>query len=366
MPARQSTISQSSIRGGNKTAPQSATTRQKKSVFPERTGGRSWDDYRIMMAVAETGSLRAASRSLSMSRNTVKVHLDMMERDLGGALFRADHTGISLTPLGAELSSVARRMHMAEVRLPAYDDSDFAAAADEVRIATTEGLGTFWLMPRIGEFLDSHSDIRASLQCEMRGVDTLFRNVDLAVQLDRPPSPDLMIQRIGSLHLTPFATQAYLDTHGVPALGKLEGHRLIWQEAPQVRDDLLTAFLPDEQARQLVKITTNSSTSHFAAIQGGAGVGFLPSYAALLSDKLVPIPLEIPIRRDIFLVAHAETVPNPRVQAAKAWLKSAFDPQRFPWFGDERYDPALIRERYDSNVVVNMFSSRYQAKEMPD
>ncbi len=353
MAKRQSAISQSSIQGGKKIAPQ-----KDRPAFPERTNGRSWDDYRIMLAVAESGSLRAASRALSMSRNTVKVHLDMMERDLGGALFRADHTGISLTPLGAELSSVARRMHMAEVHLPAYDDGDTERAPNEVRITTTEGLGTFWLMPRIADFLGSNPDTRASIQCDMREVDTLFRNVDLAVQLDRPASQDLMIQRIGTLHLTPFATQSYLDRFGTPSLDDLDDHSLIWQKAPQVRDDLLSAFLSPERIRDVLKVVTNTSTSHYAAVESGAGFGFLPNFSVLFSEKLVPIPLNIPLRRDIFLVSHSETVPNPRVRAARDWLRDAFDARRFPWFGDEAFDPNLIRERSENDVVVDMFSSR--------
>jgi DNA-binding transcriptional LysR family regulator len=56
-----------------------------------------------------------------------------------------------------------------------------------IRLAITEGLGSFWLTPRIVDYMnETGAQNRIELQCAMRSVDVLRMEADISVQLERP------------------------------------------------------------------------------------------------------------------------------------------------------------------------------------
>jgi DNA-binding transcriptional LysR family regulator len=86
----------------------------------------------------------------------------------------------------------------------------------EVRVAVTEGLGTFWLAPRLVEFQQSFPNILVDLHCAMRSADVSRHEADVAIHLSRPTAPDVKLVRLGRMHLMFFASQKYIDTYGTP------------------------------------------------------------------------------------------------------------------------------------------------------
>lgn len=58
------------------------------------------EQLEYLVAVAESGSFRAAARKLNVSRPAVSVALKSLEEELGGALFIKESRGSRLTPLG--------------------------------------------------------------------------------------------------------------------------------------------------------------------------------------------------------------------------------------------------------------------------
>ncbi|MDX1576662.1 MAG: LysR family transcriptional regulator, partial [Kiloniellales bacterium] len=69
-----------------------------------------WDDLRIALAVAETGSLSAAARSLGLSHSTVLRRLSAFEAKIGVRLFERQPRGYAPTAAGLEARETARRM----------------------------------------------------------------------------------------------------------------------------------------------------------------------------------------------------------------------------------------------------------------
>ena len=86
----------------------------------------------------------------------------------------------------------------------------------EVKIAVTEGTGTFWLAPRLVELQRAYPKLLVNLKCLMTPADVSSLEADLAVQLIRPNSPELKVVRLGFLHTMPFAAQSYINTYGLP------------------------------------------------------------------------------------------------------------------------------------------------------
>lgn len=316
----------------------------------------SWDNLRLLLVLAESGSFRAAALVAGVSLNTIRTKIDRLERQMGGTLIRRSVEGIALTQDGMELVSIARQMRALgktaeRVQMGAEPDRD-----RKVKITVTEGLGTFWLVPHLVQFRNRNPGIRVDLHCDMAVPDVLFRDTDIAVQLERPSSPDLIVQRIGTLHLLPFAAENYLREFGMPAsLADADNHRLVWQEADQVSSEVLPMFMPAASTAKMIAVTTNTSSAHFWAVAKGAGIGFLPTYVRAVSRSARPIDIGVQLRRDIYLVHHPDAVRFAEVRQALSWLREAFDPARYPWFSDKFIHPDDFEPRFREGNVVKLF-----------
>ncbi|AYJ86801.1 LysR family transcriptional regulator [Sphingomonas paeninsulae] len=316
----------------------------------------SWDNLRLFLIVAEAGSFRAAANTAGVSLNTIRTKIERLERQIGGPLFRRSVEGVMPTQDGHELVSIAREMRALGRTTERVQRGATAPRTSQVRITATEGVGTFWLIPRLVEFQGSNPDIRVDLNCEMKAPDVLFRDVDIAVQLVPPTSPDLIVQRVATLHLMPFASESYLRTHGTPtSIADAAKHKLVWQEADQVSSDLLSAFVDPKVRDTIIAVKTNTSSAHYWAVAKGAGIGFLPTYARALSRSTRPLNIGLHLRRDVYLVHHPDSVRFPEVRKALDWLRESFDKTKFPWFADEFIHPDEFEARFSDSVVVNLF-----------
>src|SRR6266498_340173 len=104
-----------------------------------------WDAARVFLEVVRCGSFRSAAERLSLSINVVRRRIDDFERQTGTTLFTRDVHGTHLTDEGALVVSAVERMEAAAFDVLRTSDSTANALSGEVRVAVTEGLGTFWL-----------------------------------------------------------------------------------------------------------------------------------------------------------------------------------------------------------------------------
>src|SRR3954470_13891226 len=131
-------------------------------------GLTDWDTARVFLEVVRCGSSRAASERLGLSINAGRRRIDDFERQIGATLFTRDVHGTRLTDEGALVVSAVERMEAAAFELMRAGSSVTQSLSGEVRIAVTEGLGTFWVAPRLVEFQRSYPNILVDLHCAMR------------------------------------------------------------------------------------------------------------------------------------------------------------------------------------------------------
>ena len=180
----------------------------------------------------------------------------------------------------------------------------------EVRIAITEGLGTFWLAPRLVEFQRSFPGLVVDLSCQMRSADVLRLEAEAAVQLTKPTAADLKVVKLGRLHAIPFAGQGYADTYGKPKTREeLLKHRIVMQVTEQVASrEIYDRLFPGVPQPGFVAIRTNVSSAHYWAIAKGAGIGWLPTYAGAIGARVLPLDIDPELRfsLDIWLTYHPD------------------------------------------------------------
>jgi DNA-binding transcriptional LysR family regulator len=317
----------------------------------------SWDDFRVFLTVSEAGSLKAAAKALSCSHNTVRSQVKRLEDMAGAPLVVRTATGATLTELGEKLRDVALEMKAASRGFSRSLKSAATQSRTRLHISVTEGLGTFWMVPRFAQFHEANPQILVTLDCKM-GRDEIQDHVsDLAVQLVKPSDDRLVCTRLGALHLMPFASRDYLKRHGEPgSIEEARAHQWVLQIADQVRTDLFTAFFGEEEASEAIALKTNNSAAHYWAIAKGIGIGMLPTYARAITGNIVPIDMGLEFRRDIWLVYHPDVRQNRASVQAIAWIKEAFDQRRYPWFSDAFVHPSQFEQDFSGTNIVRLFA----------
>lgn len=320
--------------------------REERKTLP--AGLTDWDAARIFLEVVRGGSFRSAADRLSLSINAVRRRIDDFERQTGATLFMRDVHGSRLTADGVRVVSAVEQMEAASFELLRTSEGAANGLSGEIRVAVTEGLGAFWLAPRLVEFRQSLPNLAVDLHCEMRSADVSRNEADVAIHLSRPAVLDVKLVRLGRMHLTLFASRSYIETHGTPrAVSDLAKHRLVLQIADkEAAKDALDGVFSGYAQHDVVAMRTNVSSTNYFAVANGAGIGILPTYACALGGKLIPLDLDLHWSFDIWLSYHPTSARIPRVRQMIDWLKEAFNPAKYPWFQDELIFP------WELNAVV--------------
>src|ERR1700747_3009057 len=199
------------------------------------SGLPDWDAARIFLEVVRCGSFRSAAERLGLSINAVRRRIDDFERQTAATLFTRDVHGARLTEEGALMVSAVERMEAASFDLLRASDGGAKALSGEVRVAVTEGLGTFWLAPRLVEFQQSFPNILVDLHCAMRSADVSRHEADVAIHLSRPAGLDVKLVRLWRMAMMFFASPKYLSDHGSPkTIEELGKHRIVMQIVDEV------------------------------------------------------------------------------------------------------------------------------------
>jgi DNA-binding transcriptional LysR family regulator len=330
------------------------------------TGRRlpTWENVHAFLQVIEHGSFRSAALKLGLPINRLRHRVAKLEQQLGVTLLTRHVDGVRATAEGEQVLAAARSMEAAYFGLMRAKEMAQPSAAGEVKLASTEGLGTFWLAPRLAEFRRTHPNLLVDLRCAMRPVDMLRLEADAAVQLVRPGEADLKLVKLGRLHVIPYAAASYVETYGAPDSAEaLSGHRLVLQVGEQTIA-VYASVLGDRPQAGLVCVRTNSSSAHALAVASGAGIGWLATYASAITEGLVAIDLDARSMFDVWLTYHPDVARTPRVRHVIDWVVDSFDPRRFPWFRDEFVHPREFAGIYRGEPLFNV-SGHFAEDEVP-
>jgi DNA-binding transcriptional LysR family regulator len=315
-----------------------------------------WEAAHIFLEVARCSSFRAAAQKLGQSVNALRRRVDALEKDLGVPLLIRHVSGVRLTDEGSKIYSAALRMEGASFDLLQARNISEKQVEGEVLLSITEGLGSFWLVPKLAEFQRSNPKLTLNLKCSQIPPDLLRLEADVSVQLVRPKEPDLKVVKLGYLHMMFFASQSYVDAHGSPTtVPELDNHRLViltdeggnWENAYQ---KALSGIL----SPGLITLRNNVSSAHFWSIVNGAGIGILPTYVKALGSTLVPLDLGAFHKHEIWMTYRSDAKRIARIRRTIEWIARSFDPGKFPWFRDDFVHPSRFAEMYKGGPLAGM------------
>ena len=248
-----------------------------------------WDKLRIFHAVADAGSLTHAGDVLHLSQSAVSRQVHALEEMLGSTLFHRHARGLILTEQGEMLfdatKAMSRKLDTTTARIRDSEEH----VAGELKITTTTGFGTLWLVPRLGKLYERYPDLKIDLMLEERVLDLPMREADMAIRMKEPSQADLIRRRLLNIRMRLYVSPEYAALRGVPqTLEELSSHRLICQNptTPQVSAG---AVLSQSLLTRHVSATLLVN-SYFGVLQGvlsHVGVGILPDYMETEAPHLI-------------------------------------------------------------------------------
>ena len=281
----------------------------------------NWDDMRYFLAVAETGSLSAASRRLHVAQPTVGRRIQALESGLKARLFEHFSHGYTLTAIGEQLLEHAQTMEQAALRIERRAAGIEQQIAGPVGVATTEGLG-YWLTAKLPLLRERYPQLELELMIDMSLIDMLRRQADVALRVGGPGSDALVGRCVGQVGFGLFAAPDYLAQVGEPrSMEELAEHTLI--ESTGAIAALAQVKQLREAAREAtISLKCNHITVQMGAARAGLGLLALPVYYRLIgADELRQVLKDIfTPKLDLWLVSHPDLRASARVRAVLTFI----------------------------------------------
>ncbi len=289
-----------------------------------------WSLVRAFLAVAETGSLSGAARSLSQSQPTLGRQIKLLEEQLGLRLFERQARGFALTPTGESLLDPARAMRDAFGQLSLRAAGRDVAMQGTVRITASEVVARHTLPEIIANIRNVEPDIQIELVPSDASENLLFREADIAVRMYRSTQLDVITKQIGEAAIGIYAAKSYLAKHGTPrSLDALLSHTVVGYD----RDDRIIQGMRQmgwPVTRDFFEVRCDDQNTYWELVRAGCGIGFTQQSIAEDDAKVVRLMPEVELPSlPIWLAAPEAMRSTPRIKRVWGLLEEGIS-ARFP------------------------------------
>lgn len=307
----------------------------------------NWDDLNFFRVIASERSFRRAAAKLKLSVNTIRGRVDRLEKALSVTLFVRGRDGLSLSDEGMAVLDIVLEMGATSQRLAPHAPADPALAGETLSICCTEGIGEFWLAPRLPQLLKL-VDVNVTFLCcsDQDRIHSVER--DICIGFARPTNPETIVCKLATLHFTLCASKTYLERRGRPrSMDDLDGHRFILHESYGLNGEAMRRLVGEHRAPRLVAAKMNGSHALFQAIASGLGIGALPACLSGLSDSIEMLDLPMLLASDLWLSFNRSGMTSRINRDAVDWIKGCFQQPYHPWFSGE----LIPHHNIDSNWI---------------
>lgn len=245
------------------------------------------DALEIFLSVATLGNFSRVARSRNVVVSSVTRKIDLLEQEMGLALFNRGSRHVHLTDAGLQFVGAARRI-LAEL-------SDVRDAIESIQtepkglltITVPATFGRKHVAPAVATFLLRYPQIQVDLHVSDEMVDLVNQRVDVAIRIGVLDDSDMLAVQLAPQRRVAVASPEYLARAGRPAAPidlmthnclshGLNGARAGWWQFAGVNDGK-----PLDVGGNL---RTDDSESLLKAVLAGVGVAHLATW--LVGDEI--------------------------------------------------------------------------------
>jgi len=158
-----------------------------------------FDLMRLLVRIAETGSLTAAGRSLGLSQPSASRQLRALEAELGTQLVMRSTHDLTFTEAGQEFLENAKRMLAAWEAAVETASADTGTLKGTIRVAAPMGLGQTVLADIAGNFVAQHSEVSLDWQLVDEPGDLVREGFDLWIRVGPVRDESLIVRSIQTI-----------------------------------------------------------------------------------------------------------------------------------------------------------------------
>ncbi|MBU3593395.1 LysR family transcriptional regulator [Polynucleobacter sp. 71A-WALBACH] len=267
----------------------------------------NWDNIRVFLAVARLQSAFEASNHLKIDQSTISRRLKKLEEEIGSELFTRNSQGHLLNANGHRLLEYAETIESTISSMESKLGGDSQVLTGSIRLGSTEGFGSAFLAPHLGNFCELHSGLTVDLLALPRFINLSKREADLVISIERPETGPYIICKLTDYKLQAYATQDYLDNHPqIKNLEDLNKHKFTgyvdeYSFSPKLQ--YLKNLVPNAH----VPFRSSSLNAQMYAALQGKMLAVLPCFLAKPHRALIPVlPKKTGFNRTFWLIAPSE------------------------------------------------------------
>ncbi|MGH1416164.1 MAG: LysR family transcriptional regulator [Pelagimonas sp.] len=271
-----------------------------------------WARLPYFLAVAQTGSLRAAAEHIGATHATVDRNLRALEDDYGVRLFNRSKAGLQLTAAGEVLLPLAQEADNAVTnarrRVQGLDDEPRGS----VRLSMPAGFVPSRFARILADFERKYPEIELRIAVTNRFENINRSETDVSIRVAHQIDDDVVGRKVLQYAGGIFASQDYLDRHWEDAGPGGEGLQWIgWGEPDPAPAWVKASPFPKAKLRYRVQ----SPTMIGQLVAAGVGMSYLPYSSRDWIPGLVPMPGTKPyLDRSIWLLLHSDLRRTTRVR----------------------------------------------------
>ncbi|WPR78714.1 LysR family transcriptional regulator [Klebsiella aerogenes] len=279
----------------------------------------NWDDTRIFLAVARSGTLSGAAETMDMGIATLSRRLDRLEKSLAVPLFSRHQSGYRLTDDGEALLARAEALEHAGL---AFGETARLQGnvAGLVRLATSDNLAAHFILPSLNGLMEKYPDLRVEVLSGVQSVNLHRRDADLAIRMVKPESGNLTLKRLGKVGFGLYSADT--GQAGSTDIAFNHAHYIGWPESHQHLPAArwITRTLRGRPCR----VEANTLLAQLSAVSAGLGLGVLPHFMAR-ENGLQCVNADIGVDQTLWLVMHSDLAHSRRVRVVADHLIALFD-----------------------------------------
>jgi DNA-binding transcriptional LysR family regulator len=287
-----------------------------------------WNDLRLVLAVARSGSLTGAAEILRVNHSTAFRRLGSLEERLGVRLFERLPGGSYLPTAAGERAAVAAERIETETTALGRDIAgQDIRLTGRLRVTSSETLAFRLLTAAIGQFRQVHPGITVELVIDNRVLNLSRREADIALRVMRPSESDLYGRKLSEIAWTVYAPRSLVGgtASGTTAFSDLPV--IGWEEG--VRGINAADWLNRHVSDAAVVYRTNSVVNQLVAARAGLGAAVLPCYLGDPEPDLVRLLEPVSeLSRELWIVTHMDLRRTARVRAFLDIVGEALQGQR--------------------------------------
>jgi DNA-binding transcriptional LysR family regulator len=271
----------------------------------------SWDEFRLVKAIADTRSLTGAAERLGLNHSTVFRRLAALEKSVGSQLFERSRAGYEATPAGSEMAAVASGMADSIVKFQRNVVGRDAEPTGLLQVTTGELVGQCFLPAIMATFRARYPGVFVELTLTDRVLNLAQREADVAIRLTNDPPETLVGRRLCAMRWAIYCRHDLVDDPDPPDIDSIPFIGL----GDGFGESTTRRWLDSHVRPAKLAAKVNSVQSMLELVRHGFGAAPLPCFLGEQEPTLTRIgPPPDDLNLGVWILTHADLRRSARVR----------------------------------------------------